>query len=125
MISPLVWLAIATATYFYIRTSDRTRTSGSVLLQAGVPYRVEMYWPKNSTVSTRSISDPKEIEAIREQMARQGGSFPDITETPAGATLVSRVTPPTPVPLTFGTPVLGPAVLVSVTRLDGKDWNAP
>lgn len=124
--SPLFWAALALAgLYAAGGLADKKRTSGTIVLLAGVPYRVEMFWPKyNSAVSTRSITDPKELEAIRKQMAAQGGTFPDITETPAGSTLVSRVTPLVPVTLTFGSPVLGPALLTSVTRLDGRDWGS-
>ena len=124
MISPLVWLALGAAALYHVTTQkDRTRTSGTVLLRAHVPYEVVLYWPK--ATGTPDVTDTKQVTAFAEKLVALGGTFPGITETPAGATIVARIVPPTPLPLTFGTATVGPAIVRSATRLDGKDWNYP
>lgn len=114
-------LLLAGTVGLYAFSSDSKRTTGTVLLHAGVPYRVEMFAPRNVfDEATRP-----QIEDLLKQLTAGGALGVEMKETTLGLSIFYRTTPPVPTQLPLGTLLIGAVRLVSATRLDGKDWNAP
>lgn len=114
-------LLLAGAVGIYAFGTDAQRTRGTVLLHAGVPYRIEMF-------AARSVFDEAtrpQIDDLLAQLTAGGALGVEMKETSLGLSIFYRLTPPVPTPFTLDVLLLGAVRVLSATRLDGKDWNAP
>lgn len=121
-----LWLValVLGGAYVVHHRSDRVqayRESGTVSVRAGVPYSFLLFWPKpagNAALDMAVLS-----QALVTLM--QQSVLPEMQETPTGMLVRFRATPPLPNTLVLGSKVVGTATLIRLTRLDGKDWDAP
>lgn len=123
--SPLLWLALGLAAIYFNRyhAPDNVRTTGAVTLHANVLYRFELFWPKGSESATADITLPTAQAAVLTELVARGMLNPEMQQTPTGMLIRYQATPTVPTSIVIGSVIFGPAVLRSVTRMDGKAWN--
>ena len=98
------------------------RRSGTVVMRAGVPYRVLLRWHGNGA-GARDIRKPAIQRAIAAELAAQGSLGVEVVSDGDGMGWVSyQQIPKSDIAVTVATPIFDSGVLYALIREDGQAW---
>ncbi len=99
------------------------RRAGTVVMRAGVPYRVLLRWLGGAAGSARDLRLTANQRAVARDLTDQGALGVEVASDGDGSGWVSyQQVPKAELAVSFGTNVYGSGALYALIREDGEAW---